>query len=440
MEGGRSTRFPPQRNQLQEITVPQRQRKLEPIIVPERERNMADPLMKNIANMLDTPEIKSVEGGSTNPRPKAPGLLSGLARGALDYLADPVNRKTLAIGLQGMSLNPDRGFQAALQSQIDDIQEERKTYQGRNQTLQFLKSQNVPQDVLDAIEGDPTLLNAVAGEAIKDMYTKKTTTLMTGAQINKLYPTAKVPDSGIYNVDANGKYTYVGGDRENEDVFTQYGLKGKTVEFLNQNRKEFDALDTTKNYKESAAALARMTAASGLGTGAGDLALIFGYMKVLDPRSTVREGEFASAANAGGVVENLRNQYNRVLDGELLTPKVRATFIQSANALFEKQQREFSRLKESYRNRAVQLLPADKSAAADVFFDADYGYSNEDIERNREELEGLTLEEMTARFGGAPKPETGDDGNNNDGPPSLEELEEELARRNKQSVRAQRGR
>ena len=381
----------------------------------------------------------SVQGQNERVPAKEPGLLSGLARGALDYLADPVNRKTLAIGLQGMSLNPDRGFQAALQSQIDDIQEERKTYQGRNQTLQFLKSQNVPQDVLDAIEGNPTLLNAVAGEAIKDMYTSKTTTLMTGAQINKLYPTAKVPNSGIYNVDADGKFTYVGGDRESEELFTQYGLKGKTVEFLNQNRKEFDALDTTKNYKESAAALARMTAASELGTGAGDLALIFGFMKVLDPRSTVREGEFASAANAGGVVENVRNQYNKVLEGTLLTPQVRAQFITSANALFAKQQREFSRSKESYRNRAVQLLPAEKSAAADVFFDADYGYTDEDIERNRKELEELTLEEMTSRYGGDPESEIGDDSNNNDPAPTADEIRREQERR-KRIERQQRRR
>ena len=182
-----------------------------------------------------------------------------------------------------------------------------------------------------------------------------------------------------------------------------------------------------------------MTAASELGTGAGDLALIFGFMKVLDPRSTVREGEFASAANAGGVVENVRNQYNKVLEGTLLTPQVRAQFITSANALFAKQQREFSRSKESYRNRAVQLLPAEKSAAADVFFDADYGYTDEDIERNRKELEELTLEEMTSRFGGDPESEIGDDSNNNDPAPTADEIRREQERR-KRIERQQRRR
>ena len=36
-------------------------------------------------------------------------------------------------------------------------------------------------------------------------------------------------------------------------------------------------------------------------TAAGDLSLIFGYMKMLDPGSVVREGEFATAQNAGGI-------------------------------------------------------------------------------------------------------------------------------------------
>ena len=163
-------------------------------------------------------------------------------------------------------------------------------------------------------------------------------------------------------------------------------------------------------------------------------------MKVLDPRSTVREGEFASAEKAAGLEQTLLNQYNKVRKGDLLTPEARRQFIEGANALFAKQQREFSKIKEGYRNRALQLLPAEKSAAADVFFDANYGYTDDDIARNLEELKSLTLEEMTSRYGGDPEPETGETVTTTTAPPSLDELEEELARRNKQSVRTQRGR
>jgi hypothetical protein len=69
-------------------------------------------------------------------------------------------------------------------------------------------------------------------------------------------------------------------------------------------------------------------------SGASDIALIFGYMKVLDPNSVVREGEFATAENAGGVAERIRNSYNRIIEGERLSPPIREQFIQSAREQF----------------------------------------------------------------------------------------------------------
>lgn len=63
----------------------------------------------------------------------------------------------------------------------------------------------------------------------------------------------------------------------------------------------------------------------------GDLALMFNYMKMLDPRSTVREGEQASVRNTGGVVDTqFINWYNGILNGSSLTPDQRAgIYIQS---------------------------------------------------------------------------------------------------------------
>lgn len=56
-------------------------------------------------------------------------------------------------------------------------------------------------------------------------------------------------------------------------------------------------------------------------TEAGDLALIFNFMKVLDPDSTVREGEAASVQNAAGVPDAVLTLYNRLLKGgERLDP------------------------------------------------------------------------------------------------------------------------
>ncbi len=88
-------------------------------------------------------------------------------------------------------------------------------------------------------------------------------------------------------------------------------------------------------------------------TAAGDLGLIFSYMRLLDPASTVREGEFANAQNAAGVPDQIRNAWNRTLSGERLNPNQRQDFRTSALAYVEpvvKQQKEA----ESYYTKLAQ--------------------------------------------------------------------------------------
>lgn len=66
---------------------------------------------------------------------------------------------------------------------------------------------------------------------------------------------------------------------------------------------------------------------------AGDLSLIFAYMKVLDPGSVVREGEFANAQNTGSIPQRVWAQYNKVLKGTRLTPEQRADFLNAATRI-----------------------------------------------------------------------------------------------------------
>lgn len=68
---------------------------------------------------------------------------------------------------------------------------------------------------------------------------------------------------------------------------------------------------------------------------AGDLAMIFNFMKMLDPGSVVREGEFATAQSAAGVPTQIRNIYNRVLSGERLAPEQRQDFLTQARRIFD---------------------------------------------------------------------------------------------------------
>lgn len=69
-------------------------------------------------------------------------------------------------------------------------------------------------------------------------------------------------------------------------------------------------------------------------TAAGDLALIFNYMKMLDPGSVVRESEFAQAAATGAWGERLKAAGERILKGTRLSDVMRADFLETANGLY----------------------------------------------------------------------------------------------------------
>ena len=88
---------------------------------------------------------------------------------------------------------------------------------------------------------------------------------------------------------------------------------------------------------------------------AGDLALIFNYMKMLDPGSAVREGEFANAQNAAGIPDQIRNQWNKLVSGERLNPGQRASFKTQAEKIYEPYKKQGERLRTTYTSEARRI-------------------------------------------------------------------------------------
>jgi len=82
----------------------------------------------------------------------------------------------------------------------------------------------------------------------------------------------------------------------------------------------------TKSYDESLRLADVIKASAGAGTGAGDLALINTFMKMLDPGSVVRESEFAQAQDTAGLLGKLTATATRVANGQILTPDQRKEF------------------------------------------------------------------------------------------------------------------
>lgn len=83
-----------------------------------------------------------------------------------------------------------------------------------------------------------------------------------------------------------------------------------------------------------------------------DIALIFSFMKTMDPGSTVREGEFATAQNAGGVPDKIINLYNRSLSGKFLNDQQRKDFINTAKSNYQGLQKEAEKTAKGYKQSA----------------------------------------------------------------------------------------
>jgi len=113
-------------------------------------------------------------------------------------------------------------------------------------------------------------------------------------------------------------------------------VEQKQVNALRQSLKPFE-----KEFSQVEAARNRIQLSGRKGTAASDISLIFNFMKMNDPGSTVREGEFATAQNAAGVDDRVINLYNSLREGTRLAPDQREDFIGQSESLFEAQQQSF---------------------------------------------------------------------------------------------------
>ena len=89
-------------------------------------------------------------------------------------------------------------------------------------------------------------------------------------------------------------------------------------------------------------------------------------MKILDPGSVVREGEFATAQNTGSVPEGIRALYNRIISGERLTDQQRADFLGQARNLVQSQKDLFN---STIAPKYVSLIQTNNLNPNNVVFD-----------------------------------------------------------------------
>lgn len=119
-----------------------------------------------------------------------------------------------------------------------------------------------------------------------------------------------------------------------------------------ENKLSDDFMKASKIFIDTKDAYTRIAVSAQDSSAAGDLSMIFNYMKMLDPGSTVREGEFATAQNSAGVGDRVRAWYNRVMTGERLSETQRLDFLDRAERLYQGMLKNHESIEKQFRERA----------------------------------------------------------------------------------------
>lgn len=111
-------------------------------------------------------------------------------------------------------------------------------------------------------------------------------------------------------------------------------LAGTKETFDRASKLRGEIAKASTDFNKQEGAWTRVKASAENPTPAGDLALIFNFMKVLDPGSTVREGEFAQVGAAGNLPTQVQRMYQSWATGQKLTDEQRGDVVDRAKKLF----------------------------------------------------------------------------------------------------------
>jgi hypothetical protein len=124
--------------------------------------------------------------------------------------------------------------------------------------------------------------------------------------------------------------------------------------FSQTSRLRSDLFREIKTFPDVVDQINRIEAGASDPTAAGDIAIIFNFMKMLDPSSVVRESEFATAANAGSLQQKAIAAYNKAMNGERLSVKQRRDFVDTARRLYISVAPRYEKVIQGYKDSAIR--------------------------------------------------------------------------------------
>ena len=121
-------------------------------------------------------------------------------------------------------------------------------------------------------------------------------------------------------------------------------------------RKEFKQLQVYKNTDLRYTAFNNLLAAANEDSAAGDVAFIFEFMRMVDPNSVVKEGEFQLAEDASPLMLKLDKLFNKAKTGERLLPSQRDEFLSTAASILDKSINIYKDTESEYKRIAGNIF------------------------------------------------------------------------------------
>lgn len=285
-------------------------------------------------------------------------------------------------------LNADEKKQAREQElktklAFNDIERKQKNEEDLNKMIINASAQNAPQSLLAKakLEKDPVKAAMVLGQYAGDYYK----TQLLKAEIAKTYAQTRALTQPV---SSTGKIETL--PKAQQERY--YKLQG---DFDKATEKYRGAIDAAKN----------LNALSQNSTAQDQTAIIFSYMKTLDPTSTVREGEFALVGNTAGLSDRAINALEQLDSGKRLNQQQITDIVGAASKLANVAKQNLDGTSAEYDRRATKFgLPTglfyepqgqvttDVKSYVDV---VDRGLSGQSQSTPSGYLESLGLKKMT---------------------------------------------
>jgi hypothetical protein len=206
-------------------------------------------------------------------------------------------------------------------------EQEAERQQSINQTVEYMRAKGF-DDLVSGVESGGMDMGAAWSEALRRGQPKPAGEAFTLGAGETRY----APDGSVLAQGAPDQQDQFGNEK---DLYAQYA-----------------ASDPVKMYETVKGGYERVRQSAALQTGAGDMGLIYGYMKMLDPGSVVREAEFATAAQSGSYGQQIQGMVSRIMNGERLPEDVRQQFVQSAEGIYSETSQNLGDINSQFSTRA----------------------------------------------------------------------------------------